>query len=106
MSFICPKCGYVEYDWRPKTWDTTCGDWLCRLVELEQVNPGLAERVKKEKEVVIEPYAYKLSKTGIWVIRRWTQIWKVQGFKNIPAEKVKKPKDHFQQKLLKKEVSQ
>ena len=106
MSFICPKCGYVEYNWRPKTWDTTCGDWLCRLSELELFDPVLAKRVREEKEVVIEPYAHKLNKTGVWVIRRWTQIWKIQGFKNIPAEKVKKPKDHFQKKLSEKGLVQ
>jgi len=88
MSFVCPDCGYIEYHWRPKTWDTTCGDWLCRLSELQEFNPEFAERLKKEKEVTDKTFAYKISKTGIWVIRRWIKIYEIQGWKNIPAEKV------------------
>jgi hypothetical protein len=102
MSFVCPQCGYVEYNWRPKTWDTTCGDWLCRVSEIEQFNPILAERLKKEHELTDNNCAYKISKTGVWVIRRWIQIFKVQGWKNIPAEKVIKNKlaQHVQQAKL------
>ena len=101
MSFVCPSCGYVEYHWRPKTWDTTCGDWLCRLSEVQNFNPDLAEKLK-HGDVTDKHFAYKISKTKVWVIRRWIEIYKIQGWKNIPAEKVIKGEvtlTHEQKKL-------
>lgn len=62
--------------------------------------PELADRLKKEGELTMGYYRYKITKTGVWVLRRWIEIWKVQGWKEIPAE-MHKPPDPTQTKLLK-----
>ena len=97
---VCPKCGFVEpMHWRPTTWKSAQYIDCCRLSDLEYNEPEFAERLKKEGELIEGHYAYRITKPGVWVYRRWIEIFKVQGWKEIPAEKYKPP-DLFQQKLV------
>ena len=95
---VCPECGYIEpFEWRATTWHSTQGNDCCRLSDLENMDPELSQllkdawrsnrKVSSEACTVIQKhYAYRISKTGIWVIRRWIEIYKIQGWKDIPAE--------------------
>lgn len=85
---VCPKCGYVEpIEWRPTSWKAGQYVDCCRLTDLEVLNPQLARELKERKQVIRKHYVYKLSRTGVWVLRRWIEIWKIQGWKEIPAER-------------------
>ncbi len=109
---VCPECGYVEpFEWRATTWHATQGNECCRLTDLMNLNKELAEELKAKFDVpgkytadkttvVKKHYAYRISKTGVWVIRRWIEIYKIQGWKDIPAERRKPAKDNNQQKLI------
>ena len=99
---VCPECGYIEgIEWRPTTWKSAQYIDCCRMSELEQINPELAKRIKEAhpKTVIEKHYAYHMTKPQVWVIRRWIEIYKLQGWKEIDAEKYI-PKDPFQQKLF------
>jgi hypothetical protein len=54
--------------------------------DLEAENPELLEKIKTTGEYADKDYAYRITKTKIWIIRRWLPIWKIQGWKDIPAE--------------------
>ena len=98
---VCPKCGYVEgIEWRPTTWKSAQYIDCCRMSELEATEHELAKKIKDtHPETVIEGhYAYRMTKPKVWVMRRWIQIYKIQGWKEIDAEKYVK-KDPFQKKL-------
>ncbi len=91
---VCPQCGYIDdYTWRPKIWHTHSEIEICRLCDLEIISPKLALRLKTEPTACDEYYAYRISRTGIWVYRRPLIIYKIQGWKDIPAEMHKKPKN-------------
>ena len=97
---VCPVCGYVEeIDWHPTTWKSAQYIDCCRLADLENLNPKLATELKVAwknnpgKGTVIEGiYAYRITKPGIWVFRRWIEIFKIQGWKEIPCEQHKPKK--------------
>jgi len=77
--------------WRPRSWKTHSEIEIARLSDLEYAEPEFAKRLKaahhESRDLIEEPYAYKISRTGIWVYRRWTEIYKVQGWKIFPAER-------------------
>lgn len=107
---VCPECGYIEpFEWRATTWHATQGNECCRLTDLFGIEKPLAELLKSkfdlpgkytpEKTTVKQGhYAYRVSKTGVWVIRRWIKIFEIQGWTDIPAES-RKPADITQRKL-------
>lgn len=100
---VCPKCGFVDPDhWRAKSWHTHSAIEIARVSDLEYAESEFLKRLKDANGEMIEGnYAYKISKTGIWVYRRWVEIWKIQGWKEIPAEKHNPPKhDSSQRRLL------
>jgi len=80
-------------EWKPTTWKSAQYIDCCRLSDFERLKPELAEKLKRKGEIVQGHYAYKISKTGVWVLRRWVEIWKIQAWKDIPAEQYRKPKD-------------
>lgn len=87
---VCPKCGYVErIEWHPTTWKSAQYIDCCRLSDLETFDKDLADELRKNKECVKGIYAYRVTKPGIWVLRRWIEIYKIQGWKEIPAEQHK-----------------
>jgi len=67
-----------------------------RLDELQNEQPEIAKALLNAplneknpiREIVIEPYAYGLWKSG-WVRRRWVAVWKYQKWRPIPMEKHK-----------------
>jgi hypothetical protein len=97
---VCPKCGYIEeIDWRPTTWKSAQYIDCCRVADLENLDPELASQLKAAwkanpgKGTIIQGiYAYRITKPGIWVFRRWIDIFKIQGWAEIPAEQHKAPK--------------
>ncbi len=92
---VCENCGFIEpIEWHPTTWKSAQYIDCCRLSDLEQINPELAKQVKENKPdtVIHGIYAYRLTKPGVWVLRRWIEIFKIQGWKEIPCEQHKKAK--------------
>jgi len=92
---VCPKCGYLEpEEWKPTTWKSAQFIDCIRVCELQRIDAKLfhaIETVSPADYVAEEHYAYKISRTRIWILRRWKPIYLVQGWKDIPAEKAKKP---------------
>lgn len=85
---VCPKCGYVD----PQYWRKGQGDHygdtdICRLEDLELNEPELAKVLKGNRESFDEHYAYKLLGKGVWVRRRWLEIYKIQRWKMIPYDR-------------------
>jgi hypothetical protein len=84
---VCPKCGFIEeMEWHPTTWKSAQYIDCCRLSDLENIDPALAKELLDKSECVKGIYAYRLTKPKVWVLRRWLPIFKVQGWKEIPAE--------------------
>ena len=89
---VCPKCGYIDpMEWRPRSWHTHSEIEICRFSDLQNLNLKLAEQVSKQETVLDKYYAYKLSRTGVWVYRRPRIVFDIQGWKDIPAETPKRP---------------
>lgn len=91
---VCPKCGFVDsWIWRATTWHSTQGNECCRACDLEIEDPQLLKKIVESKGTFQdEHYAYRITKTRVWVIRRWLPIFKIQGWKDVPAESHHKPK--------------
>jgi len=79
-------------EWRPRSWHTHSEIEICRFSDLQNLDPKLAEQVSKKETVQDKYYAYKLSKTGVWVYRRARIIFDIQGWKDIPAETPRHPR--------------
>lgn len=94
---VCPECGYEEpIEWRPTTWKSAQYIDCCRISDLETIDKELADllrlkrKLKGEEQTAIKKnYAYRLTKPGVWVMRRWLPIYKIQKWKEIPAEQRK-----------------
>jgi len=102
---VCPKCGYLEpEEWKPTTWKSAQFIDCIRVCELERIDKQLFSEIKEvsPNDYLEEYYAYKISKQGkgAWVLRRWKPIYLIQGWKDIPAEKTKKPTIFPNQTLL------
>ena len=89
---VCPKCGYIDpMAWRPRSWHTHSEIEICRASDLEYIDSELAKKIINADggTVLDKYYAYKLSKTKIWIYRRPRIVFDIQGWKDIPAEKAK-----------------
>lgn len=97
MMRVCPKCGFIEpMEWRPSSWKSGQYIDLCRVSDLENLEPELFKKLKDKPigETILEGYyAYRITKTGVWVQRRWIEIYKIQKWFEIPAEIHHKPKE-------------
>lgn len=103
---ICPKCGHIDpFCWRD-AYSKGMEVQYATLAELKESQPEIAQALMDSqpnpknpiREVVVEPYAYGLWKSG-YVRRRWVEIWKHQGWKTIPMEKHTEPTNQVQRKL-------
>jgi hypothetical protein len=92
---VCEKCGYIEpIEWRPTTWKSAQYIDCCRLEDLQNLDPELASDLKRahnttEATIIKGMYAYRLTKPGVWVLRRWLPIYEIQDWREIPAEQHK-----------------
>jgi len=102
---VCPNCGYVEpFEWRPTSWKSGQYIDICRVSDLQNIDPELHSDLKLlpiGETVLKGHYAYRITRTGVWVQRRWIEIYKVQNWQEIPAEMHRKSKEiERQQKTL------
>ena len=59
----CPECGYKDLPiWRNKRHRLNTS--YCHITELDDWDPNLAQIIRREKDIVLHPYIYHLTKAG------------------------------------------
>ena len=94
--FVCPKCGYRDLPcWRAHRYFLYAV--YCRIDELSEYMPELAERLRREKDVDFGVYTYHLTSSG-YVLRILTEL-KAFIYRRDLIEKHMAAKDPRQQTL-------
>ncbi|SRR6266480_2402990 len=74
----CPNCGYQDSPhWHPRIFDYEID--ICRLEDLENMDPDLARELRYGYSVQKGVYAYKITKSKV-VYRMHYPLFKVRGW--------------------------